>query len=238
MKQSKSKKWKIWKPKKIKQNNDFYINKKNQNLSSLNILETSKVNSTNVQDLKNKKIQLNENNKIYKSGFENGKKKGFKIAYETEKKIFEKKQKINEEKINSLLNNLKLSFEKLDNQVSSKLLNIIINISVKILGKKPVLDTSCLFKKIQNLVNQELQEYKNLQFHVHENDFKFIKKKFENAINKNGWKILKNKYLSPGECQITSNTGDFYISANKSWKTLYEKIINEEKNESTFKKMD
>jgi len=228
LKQSKSKQWKIWKPKKIEQNNDFYINKKTQNLSSLNLLKNSKINSTKIEYSKNKKIQLNENNEIYKLGFENGKKKGFKIAYETEKKLFKKKQKINEEKINSLLNNLKLSFKMLDNQVTSKLLNIIINISVKILGKKPVLDTSYLFKKIQKLVNQELQEYKNLQFYVHENDFKFIKEKFENTINKNGWKILKNKHLSPGECQITSNTGDFYISANKSWKTLYQKILTED----------
>lgn len=228
MKKSKSRKWKIWKPKKIEQNNDLYINKKTQNLSSLSLIKTSKINLTNFKHSKNEKIKINENNEIYKLGFENGKKKGFKIAYETEKNLFKKNQKINEERINSLLKNLKLSFKTLNNQVSSKLLNIIINISVKILGKKPVLDKSYLFKKIQNLVNQELQEYKNLQFYVHENDFNFIKDKFENTINKNGWKILKNKHLSPGECQITSNTGDFYISANKSWKTLYQKIVTEE----------
>jgi len=228
LKQSNSSKWKIWKPKKIEKNNGYEINKKNKNLSSLDLIKTSKKNSKNFKHSKDEKIQFDENSELYKLGFENGKKKGLKIAYETEKKLFYKKQKINEEKINSLLNNLKLSFKKLDTQISSKLLNIIISLSIKILGKKPVLDKSCLLKKIQNLVNQELQEYENLRFYVHENDFTFIKEKFENTINKNGWKILKNKHLSPGECHITSNTRDFYISANKSWKTLYQKLVNEE----------
>lgn len=201
------------------------------NWSKLTLIDFGKSCSNKLEIKKNIKIkddkekqQKDENLNYEKIGFESGYKEGKEIGYKKgfEKGLIEikneKKKKILQ--IEKFLVELKSSLIGLDSVIPSKIMQIAIKISEKIIKQSPLCNTKVILKETQKLLHNKNFLGNNLSIYVHPDDINVLKNNLGDTLKDQGWRILGDSQLLRGGLRIMSENGEIDATLESRWKKI------------------
>lgn len=201
--------WTMWLVKDFSSSHD---KEKNSN----NVLH----NQENVEEIIKKKI-ITAQKKGFESGYKSGKESGYIKGLEEGLKQgldefnIKKKEKIFQ--IEQLIKELKSSISGLEAIIPSRIIQIALQISEKIIKKSPICDTKVLLKEIRKLLHEKNFLGDDLRLYVHPDDLNVLKEYFGETFKNQGWHLLGDGQLLRGGFRILTEDGEIDATLESKW---------------------
>uniref|UniRef100_A0A1A9Z1L5 Flagellar assembly protein FliH/Type III secretion system HrpE domain-containing protein n=1 Tax=Glossina pallidipes TaxID=7398 RepID=A0A1A9Z1L5_GLOPL len=157
----------------------------------------------------------------FESGYRSGKESGYLKGLEEglkeglEKFNIKKKEKISQ--VEKLIQELKSSISGLDSVIPSRIIQIALQISEKIIKKSPICDTKVLLKDIRKLLHEKNFLGDDLRLYVHPDDLNILKEYFGETFKNQGWRLLGDGQLLRGGFRILSEDGEIDATLESKW---------------------
>ncbi|WP_236607848.1 flagellar assembly protein FliH [Wigglesworthia glossinidia] len=184
--------------------------------NSKNILH----NKENVEELTKKKITTAQKKGFesgYKSGKESGYLQGLKEGLKQGLDQFNIKKKEKIFQIEQLIKELKSSISGLEAIIPSRIIQIALQISEKIIKKSPICDTKVLLKEIRKLLHEKNFLGDDLRLYVHPDDLNVLKEYFGETFKNQGWRLLGDGQLLRGGFRILTEDGEIDATLESKW---------------------
>ncbi|CAL4318611.1 Flagellar assembly protein FliH [Buchnera aphidicola (Eriosoma grossulariae)] len=223
------KKWKKWYPdklnesKNIKQqlvssNDDLdIINSSNQNKLFIPVLEKTVSMSENFdQNMLNDSSKKNVTHADGQCNMTDG------LKLKEEFLNFEKEKKIFFITIKEFLHNFQLSMNTLDELISSRLEQLVLKVTEKIIESIPIIEKNIILNKINFFLNQDIFCFKKIRLHIHPDNKLLIEKEFGKIFNDYGWIIFSDSEIDKNGCKFSSlvDGSEFDCNLSSRFKAL------------------
>ncbi|XBC38251.1 MAG: flagellar assembly protein FliH [Buchnera aphidicola (Floraphis choui)] len=131
--------------------------------------------------------------------------------------------------MDNLLSSFEQSLIKLDEVISSRLVNLALNISKKVIESTSFSEETILLKKIKTILKNEKIAFKKPKLLIHPSDKEIVENYFGNIFAKYGWTIFYDEDISKGGCIVFS--GDTILDSTilGRWTELCRLVLKKEK---------
>ncbi|MDQ1237259.1 MAG: FliH family flagellar assembly protein [Wigglesworthia glossinidia] len=191
-------------PNNIKENQKSILNDNQENLEKV---------------IEKKTIEAQK--KGFESGYKSGKNSGYLKGLEEGKREgllqFNNQQIEKKIKIDNLIKELKSSILGLDAVIPSRIIQIALQISEKIIKTSPVCNTKMLIKDIQKLLHEKNFLGEDLRLYVHPDDLNLLQEYLGDTFKNQGWRILGDGQLLRGGFRILSEDGEIDATLESKW---------------------
>ncbi|XRX42564.1 MAG: FliH/SctL family protein [Buchnera aphidicola (Eriosoma harunire)] len=145
------------------------------------------------------------------------------------KKKIEEEQKIFYLTIKKLIQDFQSALGVLDNMVSSRLLDIVLNLTKNIIGNTPELEKKVLLNTIKCILSKDIVSLQKLRLHIHPKNKFLVDSTFGEIINSYGWILFLDSSVNLYGCKISLLDGsELDYSIDNRLDMLSRLIITEE----------
>ncbi|XBC39803.1 MAG: flagellar assembly protein FliH [Buchnera aphidicola (Chaetogeoica yunlongensis)] len=209
--------WKKWHPQKIEKITNNIPKKLVKFKNTDNYVSSFSKKNYN-SDYLNKKLVKNDDG--YKNGFKKGEQEGFLSGLKKFSLKFEKEHVFILDKMKKSLSEFEKSLSLFDEQVSSKIVEIILKVSKKVLESTSCSNNSDLLKKINKIFREHMFFLNNPKLFINPDDKIFVENYFSDLFNQYNWTIHCDNDVPLGGFVILS--GDTILNSTTSirWRKL------------------
>jgi len=152
----------------------------------------------------------------YQEGFSQGEKAG--LAQAVADATAAQQQQVN--RFTQLINDFQAALDSLDSVIPARLVQLSLNAVHALLGKEIVCDPSLLLKKIEQLMQQNMQLISHPVLWVSEEDLPLVQQQLGGVLADQHWELRADESMVPGGCRITAEEGELDATLSTQWQLL------------------
>ncbi|XBC42357.1 MAG: FliH/SctL family protein [Buchnera aphidicola (Meitanaphis elongallis)] len=195
--------WRKWYPEEIRKDaNKISENNINIRNEQRNQKQEKNDESTRFVSKENNDLFLEDNQPNYTEGFFKGEKDGFIAGFDKALLEFNKKNDVLLTEMNNFLFNFEQSLIALDDVISSRLVNLALNVAKKVIETTLFYDDQSLIQKIKKILEHEKIVFHKPKLLINPSDKEIIENTFGTMFFKYKWVILYDEKVSRGGCIV------------------------------------